>query len=65
LSQTRRHHRLDESNEDQSDIAQAVSCPGFVPACCNFSVQYNYHSASIAAAVMLPHNDITGDGVKP
>mmetsp|Transcript_34047 Transcript_34047/g.60594 ORF Transcript_34047/g.60594 Transcript_34047/m.60594 type:complete len:484 (+) Transcript_34047:92-1543(+) len=39
--------------------------PGFIPACSNFSIQYNYASASIAAAIMLSHNDRTGFDVVP
>ncbi|CAK9023611.1 unnamed protein product [Durusdinium trenchii] len=40
-------------------------CPGFVSACSNFSIQYNYTSASIAAAIMLSDNDNIGTAVKP
>ncbi|CAE7566787.1 PHT1-7 [Symbiodinium pilosum] len=42
-----------------------LRCPKFVPACSNFSIQYNYSSASIAAAIMLSHNDMIGDGIRP
>lgn len=50
---------------DEDARSTCRQCPRFVPACSNFSIQYNYSSASIAAAIMLSHNDIIGDGVRP
>eukprot|EP00931_Biecheleriopsis_adriatica_P121663 TRINITY_DN96722_c0_g1_i1.p1 TRINITY_DN96722_c0_g1~~TRINITY_DN96722_c0_g1_i1.p1 ORF type:complete len:368 (-),score=63.52 TRINITY_DN96722_c0_g1_i1:15-1118(-) len=49
----------------ESEQAAGFSCKGFVPACSNFSIQYNYSSASIASAIMLSHRDVTGDEVIP
>ncbi|CAE7548688.1 PHT1-11 [Symbiodinium natans] len=50
---------------DEDGGATCRQCPRFVPACSNFSIQYNYSSASIAAAIMLSHNDTIGVGVRP
>jgi len=51
----------------QEEPAASRRCcgPGFVSSCSNFSIQYNYTCASIAAAIMLSDGGIVGEHANP